>query len=74
MAASADNSGEPSDDESVDASSSSESPPARHLRRSGQGSPVLPDRSTDETEVGWGDEQSRYDDDWYLRERPPHHG
>jgi hypothetical protein len=35
--------------------------------------PVLPDVSRDETDVGWGDEPARRDDDWYRRERPPHH-
>jgi hypothetical protein len=36
--------------------------------------PVLPDVSSDELDVGWGDEPSERDDDWYRRERPPHHG
>ena len=36
--------------------------------------PVLPEVSRDETAVGWGDEPSERDDEWYLRERPPHHG
>ena len=36
--------------------------------------PVLPDLPPDETDVAWGDEPARRDDDdWYLRERPPHH-
>lgn len=35
--------------------------------------PVLPDVSRDETDVGWGDEPGERDDDWYRRERPPHH-
>jgi hypothetical protein len=35
---------------------------------------VLPDRSRDEQEVGWGDAPAERDDDWYRRERPPHHG
>lgn len=30
--------------------------------------------SRDETDVGWGDGPSVRDDDWYRRERPPHHG
>jgi len=30
--------------------------------------------SRDETDVGWGDPPGRRDDDWYRRERPPHHG
>jgi hypothetical protein len=36
--------------------------------------PVLPDRTSDEHEVGWGDEPAERDDEWYRRERPPHHG
>jgi hypothetical protein len=36
--------------------------------------PLLPDVSRDELDVGWGDEPSERDDDWYRRERPPHHG
>ena len=36
--------------------------------------PVLPDVTSDERGSGWGDEPSRRDDDWYLSERPPHHG
>jgi hypothetical protein len=35
--------------------------------------PVLPDVSRDETDVGWGDEPGERSDDWYRRERPPHH-
>ncbi|WP_375480792.1 hypothetical protein [uncultured Jatrophihabitans sp.] len=47
-------------------------PPPRRDR--GGEPPVLPDVSRDEQELGWGDEPSRRDDDWYRRERPPHHG
>ena len=36
--------------------------------------PVLPDITSDEGGAGWGDEPSRRDDEWYLSERPPHHG
>jgi hypothetical protein len=36
--------------------------------------PVLPERTSDEREVGWGDEPAERDDEWYRRERPPHHG
>ena len=39
--------------------------------------PVLPDVSSDERDVGWGDDDNtsgRRDEDWYRRERPPHHG
>jgi hypothetical protein len=35
--------------------------------------PVLPDTTSDEREAGWGDEPTRRDDEWYRRERPPHH-
>jgi hypothetical protein len=38
-----------------------------------QDGPVLPEESSDERDVGWGDEPSRRDADWYRRERPPHH-
>lgn len=30
--------------------------------------------SRDETELGWGDGPSARGDEWYKRERPPHHG
>ncbi len=35
---------------------------------------VLPDRSPDETDEGWGERRTGEDrdDDWYERERPPH--
>ena len=37
--------------------------------------PTLPDTTTDESDVGWGDaDQSAYDDDQrLLDDRPPHH-
>jgi hypothetical protein len=37
--------------------------------------PVLPETSRDERDVGWGDdpEAGERSDDWYRRERPPHH-
>ena len=35
--------------------------------------PVLPTVSSDERDVGWGDEPGERDEDWYRRERPPHH-
>jgi hypothetical protein len=34
---------------------------------------VLPEVSRDETSEGWGDEQDARDEEWYRRERPPHH-
>lgn len=37
--------------------------------------PVLPDVTSDEQDRGWGDDRDgRRDEDWYRRERPPHHG
>ncbi|WP_338183233.1 hypothetical protein [Jatrophihabitans sp.] len=38
--------------------------------------PVLPDVTEDERDRGWGDDRDsgRRDDEWYRRERPPHHG
>ena len=48
-----------------------EPPPSPETPRRGE--PVLPEVSRDETDVGWGDEPSERDDDWYRRERPPHH-
>jgi hypothetical protein len=42
-------------------------------RKRGGDEPVLPDVSRDETDLGWGDEPRERDDDWYRRERPPHH-
>ena len=38
--------------------------------------PVLPDVTEDERAVGWGDDRGdseHRDEDWYRRERPPHH-
>jgi hypothetical protein len=42
-------------------------------RREPEDEPVLPDVTRDERDVGWGDEPGRRDDEWYRRERPPHH-
>jgi hypothetical protein len=44
-----------------------------HPRRNDE--PVLPDVTEDERDVGWGDDpdSGRRDDEWYRRERPPHH-
>ncbi len=44
-------------------------------RRRDDEHPVLPQTSSDERDVGWGDEHDggRRDDEWYQRERPPHH-
>jgi hypothetical protein len=46
--------------------------PARR-RRDDDDEPVLPDTTRDERNVGWGDEPGERDDEWYRRERPPHH-
>jgi hypothetical protein len=62
-------SGEPHGGDSADTSSSSENSRSRQSPEE-----VLPGRSADDTDVGWGDRSSEYDDDWYLAERPPHHG
>jgi hypothetical protein len=37
--------------------------------------PVLPKTTRDERDGGWGDDpaEGRRDEDWYRRERPPHH-
>jgi hypothetical protein len=44
----------------------------RETRRRDHERPVLP-KSPRDDEVGWGDEPSERDDEWYRRERPPHH-
>jgi hypothetical protein len=36
--------------------------------------PILPAQSREDTDVGWGDYGERDDDDWLLRDRPPHWG
>jgi hypothetical protein len=46
---------------------------ARPARRADDDEPVLPDVTGDESGVGWGDDRGERDDDWYRRERPPHH-
>jgi hypothetical protein len=37
--------------------------------------PVLPDVTSDEQDRGWGDDPNsgERDEEWYRRERPPHH-
>jgi hypothetical protein len=37
--------------------------------------PVISDRSGDDRDEGWGDDprDGRRDEQWYRRERPPHH-
>jgi len=37
--------------------------------------PLLEQRAGEDREEGWGDQPSAgFSDDWYLSERPPHHG
>ncbi|MDQ1731146.1 MAG: hypothetical protein QOK10_1305 [Pseudonocardiales bacterium] len=70
----------PSDDPVVTADAESmpqveQSPSLSRSRPSGYPpDEVLPSRSSDEQDLGWGDEESAYGDDWYSSERPPHHG
>ncbi len=35
--------------------------------------PVLPEITEDERALGWGDERNERNEEWYRRERPPHH-
>jgi hypothetical protein len=49
-------------------------PKERRISRRDDEPPVLPDVSRDDTDAAWGDASSERDDDWYRRERPPHHG
>jgi hypothetical protein len=39
-----------------------------------EGLPVLPDQTSDDTDLGWGDWRSGDSDSRYLDERPPHWG
>ncbi len=34
--------------------------------------PVIPQRSEDEQDLGWGEGSGGRPDEWYLGERPPH--
>jgi hypothetical protein len=34
--------------------------------------PAPPTQSREDTDIGWGDYRERDDDDWLLRDRPPH--
>jgi len=39
----------------------------------------IPEQTSDDTSIGWGDDVdaeagAARDDEWYLAERPPHHG
>jgi hypothetical protein len=46
----------------------------RIVRRRPSSGPVLPDVTSDEQDVGWGDPPDPDDDERLLREVPPHHG
>ncbi len=48
--------------------------PPRDDRPPADDAAVLPDVTTDERDVGWGERPEPDDDDRYLREVPPHHG
>jgi hypothetical protein len=52
-------------------------PSDRRRESSDERDRTLPEVTDDEREIGWGDdlaaEQDRRDEDWYRRERPPHH-
>jgi hypothetical protein len=54
---------------------SSPNPPRRASRPADGDAPTLPDRAEDDRDLGWGDDPAagERDDDWYVRERPPHH-
>jgi hypothetical protein len=41
-------------------------------KKLGAEKPALPDRSGDETDIGWGDRPETGDDDRLNRDRPPH--
>jgi hypothetical protein len=45
----------------------------RRSSRRADDEPVLPEPARDERDIGWGDAPSERDDEWYRRERPPHH-
>jgi hypothetical protein len=46
----------------------------RVARRRPSTDPVLPDITSDEQDVGWGELPEPDDDERLLREVPPHHG
>ena len=35
---------------------------------------LLPERMTEDRDESWGERDAGRDDEWYLQERPPHHG
>ena len=57
-------------DTAVKAPSLSSGPVRRHSSEE----PVLPEVTRDERDEGWNEARGDYSDEWYLNERPPHHG
>jgi hypothetical protein len=49
-----------------------ETGPERDDRDDRDDEPILPDRSSDDTDRGWGDEPEEDDVERLRRERPPH--
>ncbi len=50
-----------------------EHPPADRKPPRPDDEPVLPEQSRDDTDIGWGEDAGRDDDDEpLLRDRPPH--
>ncbi len=49
-------------------------PAPRVARRLPSTGPVLPDVTSDEQDIGWGDRPEPDDDERLLRDVPPHHG
>ncbi|HVX44429.1 MAG TPA: hypothetical protein VHC49_11115 [Mycobacteriales bacterium] len=43
-------------------------------RRPADREPVIPTRAEEDRDIGWGELPRDDRDDWYERERPPHHG
>jgi hypothetical protein len=49
-----------------------EEPPGPERPTAPADKPALPDRSRDETDVGWGERPDPDDDERLTRDRPPH--
>lgn len=47
-------------------------PPTRPRRRPADDAPLLPTRSADDSDTGWGDHDDGSNDDRLTREVPPH--
>ncbi|HEY5398187.1 MAG TPA: hypothetical protein VIL16_22630 [Trebonia sp.] len=60
---------QPDDDAHVDAD---DTPTGPTPSAPAQPAPVPLTQSREDTDVGWGDYRERDDDDWLLRDRPPH--